>query len=82
LAEALGLTLVGGGRGAAGPRSSSSDRTPPQIARFRRLGFATGDGARYRPVPPGSARAPTADPFYYYYYDPYYSFMNYLMIDS
>ena len=54
-----------------------------QIGRFRRLQF--GDGVRapmYRAVPTTQRSGAYHDPFYYYYYDPYYDFANYMMVDE
>jgi hypothetical protein len=54
-----------------------------QIGRFRRLQF--GDGVRapmYRAVPTTQRSGAYHDPFYYYYYDPYYDFANYMMVDA
>jgi hypothetical protein len=54
-----------------------------QIGRFAKLPF--GDqvlAPEYRPVPTLHRSGPYADPFYYYYYDPYYDFFNYMLITS
>jgi hypothetical protein len=54
-----------------------------QISRFRELGF--GDSVSepaYRPVPTRQRYGAYADPFYYYYYDPYYDFMSWVLVDS
>ena len=83
IADKLGLALVG-----------ARARTEPaavqiimpgakQIGGFRKLAF--GDGVqepRYRPVPTYQRGGAYADPFFYYYYDPYYDFMSWVMLDS
>jgi hypothetical protein len=54
-----------------------------QIGRFRNLPF--GDQVAepaYRPVPTMQRQGAYADPFYYYYYDPYYDFMSFVLVDS
>jgi hypothetical protein len=54
-----------------------------QIAKFGELGF--GDDVRapqYRAVPTTQRIGAYADPFYYYYYDPYYDFMSYVLVDA
>jgi len=54
-----------------------------QISKFGSLGFGNDVRApQYRAVPTMQRAGAYADPFYYYYYDPYYDFMNYLLIDS
>jgi hypothetical protein len=55
----------------------------PQIARFRRLGFGGEiEEPGYRALPTYRRAGAYADPFYYYYYDPYYDFTNWLMLDT
>jgi hypothetical protein len=54
-----------------------------QIGRFRNLRF--GDEVvepHYRGVPTHHRVGAYADPFFYYYYDPYYDFMSWVMLDS
>lgn len=54
-----------------------------QIGNFRRLEF--GDRVRqptYRAVPTMQRHGAYNDPFYYHYYDPYYDFTTYLLVDS
>ena len=53
-----------------------------QFARFRELGF--GDDVQepsYRPVPTHRRNGAYADPFFYYYHDPYYDFTSWVMMD-
>lgn len=53
-----------------------------QIGRFRDLEFGGQvKTASYRPVPTHQRGGAYADPFYYYYYDPYYDFTSWLMLD-
>jgi hypothetical protein len=54
-----------------------------QIGRFRQLEW--GDDVHdpaYRPVPTHQRYGAYADPFYYYYYDPYYDFMSFMLVSS
>jgi hypothetical protein len=54
-----------------------------QIAKFRELKF--GDSVRtpsYRAVPTPRRSGAYVDPFFYYYYDPYYDFTSYLLVES
>jgi hypothetical protein len=54
-----------------------------QIGQFNKLGF--GDEVQrpeYRPVPTLQRGGAYADPFYYYYHDPYYDYMNYVLVSS
>src|SRR5262249_23089855 len=54
-----------------------------QMGRFRKLRFGDGvEAPRYRAVPTYQRAGAYADPFYYYYYDPYYDFMSWVMLDS
>ena len=57
--------------------------TRKEVGRFRELTF--GDDIKeptYRAVPTHQRSGAYADPFYYYYYDPYYDFTHYLLLDS
>lgn len=54
-----------------------------QIANFPKLQF--GDAVRmpsYRAVPTPQRSGAYVDPFFYYYYDPYYDFTSYLLVES
>jgi hypothetical protein len=54
-----------------------------QIGRFAALPF--GDEVQspeYRPLPTQQRAGAYADPFYYYYHDPYYDYFNYVLIQS
>ena len=54
-----------------------------RIGRFRRLGWgAQSSPPRYRPVPTRSQSGAFHDPFFYYYYDPYYDLWSYFLIDA
>jgi len=54
-----------------------------QLARFRNLPFGSEvEGPHYRAVPTYQRAGVYADPFYYYYYDPYYDLMNWMVLDS
>ena len=54
-----------------------------QIGNFRNLKFGN-DVQRptYRAVPTRQRHGAYADPFYYYYYDPYYDYTSWLMYDA
>lgn len=54
-----------------------------QIGRFRKLGFGSqATPPVYRPVPTLQRYGAYRDPFYYYYYDPYYDFMSWVLIND
>jgi hypothetical protein len=54
-----------------------------QVGRFRHLQFgANVQRATYRPAPARQRLGAYADPFYYYYYDPYYDFMTFILLDT
>jgi hypothetical protein len=54
-----------------------------QIGRFRRLRFgADVRTSGYRPVPTRQQRGVYSDPYYHYYYDPYYDLTNWLLLDT
>jgi hypothetical protein len=54
-----------------------------QIRRFDQLGFGEDvESPAYRPVPTLQRAGAYADPFYYYYYDPYYDYMNFILVDA
>jgi hypothetical protein len=54
-----------------------------QIGRFRKLGFGSrASPPVYRPVPTLQRYGAYRDPFYYYYYDPYYDFMSWVLIND
>ena len=52
-----------------------------QVGRMRNLAFKEGvQPARYRPVPTRQRQGAYADPFFYYYHDPYYSLLNVILL--
>jgi hypothetical protein len=54
-----------------------------ELARFRGLRFGRDVvEPSYRPVPTQARAGAYADPFVYFYYDPYWDFTSYLLIDS
>lgn len=54
-----------------------------QIAKFGQLRFGDDVSApQYRAVPTTQRVGAYTDPFYYYYYDPYYDFMSYVLVDA
>ncbi len=83
VAEKLTSTLVGA---RATPEPATLQIIAPgsaQLSRFRRLQFGKRvEPPRYRMVPTYQRAGAYADPFYYYYYDPYYDFMNWAMLDT
>jgi hypothetical protein len=83
VADRLGLTLVGA---RARVQPSTLQVIMPgsqQLARLRKLPFGSRvDRPHYRAVPTYQRSGAYADPFFYYYYDPYYSFMSWVMLDT
>ena len=54
-----------------------------QIGKFNDLPFGADVRApEYRAVPTMQRYGAYADPFYYYYYDPYYDFMSWVLVDG
>ena len=54
-----------------------------QLRRFGKLGWGSqATTPHYRPVPTQARSGAYADPFYYYWHDPYWDFTNYLMLDA
>ncbi len=54
-----------------------------QLRRFGKLGWgAAATPPHYRPVPTQARSGAYADPFYYYWHDPYWDFANYMMLDA
>jgi len=83
VADKLRLTLVGA-RTRVHPATVQIIRPgAQQLGRFRKLPFGR-DVSRphYRPVPTYQRSGAYADPFFYYYYDPYYDFMSWVMLDA
>ncbi|HLK89416.1 MAG TPA: hypothetical protein VKZ18_05965, partial [Polyangia bacterium] len=83
IADKLASTLVGS---RTTPEPATVQIIAPgaaQLSRFRRLRFGKQvEPPRYRTVPTYQRAGAYADPFYYYYYDPYYDFMNWAMLDT
>jgi hypothetical protein len=82
-ADALRTSIVGAKVRTASAEIRLVAPEPPQMARFRRLGF--GDDVEepaYRGLPTYQRAGVYADPFYYYYYDPYYDLTNWLLLDT
>lgn len=83
VANSLERTLPGSRIGvqSATVRIVRPDRA--QIGRFKQLGFgAEARRPSYRSVPTKHRHGAYSDPFYYYYYDPYYDYVNYYLVDS
>ena len=83
IAAALGSALVGARVACEDAVVQLIRPDRGQIGRFGQLPF--GDEVQspeYRPVPTLQRAGAYADPFYYYYYDPYYDYMNYVLVDA
>lgn len=83
VAGALGGTLPGARVGVEPARIQLIRPGTKQVARFRYLGFGN-DVQRptYRPAPARERHGAYADPFYFYYFDPYYDFMTFILLDD
>jgi len=83
VSDKLRTTLVGA-RATAQPAVVQIIRPgASQLGRFRKLAFGGGvERPHYRPVPTYQRSGAYADPFFYYYYDPYYDFMSWVMLDA
>lgn len=56
---------------------------PAQIGAFRDLLFGNEVlRPRYRPMPQFARRGVYSDPFVYFYFDPYYDFLNWVVLDA
>jgi hypothetical protein len=83
IAAALGPALVGSKVACEDALVQLIRPDRGQISRFGKLAF--GDEVQspeYRPVPTLQRAGAYADPFYYYYHDPYYDYMNYVLVDA
>lgn len=57
--------------------------TEKQVGGFRQLAFEDQvDEPRYRPTPSKSRKGAYEDPYFYYYYDPYYALTSWLVVDA
>lgn len=83
LAAALGTSLPGSRIAAEPVRIQLIRPSPKQVGRFRHLQFGEGvQRPTYRPVPARERLGAYADPFYFYYFDPYYDFMTWVILDD
>jgi hypothetical protein len=83
IAGTLGSVLTGARVGVDPARLQVIRPGPRQVGRFRHLQFgANVQRPTYRPAPARARLGAYADPFYYYYYDPYYDFMTYVLLDT
>jgi hypothetical protein len=83
IAAALGPALVGAKVVCEGAVVQLIRPDRGQIGRFDKLTFgADVRQPEYRPVPTMQRAGAYGDPFYYYYYDPYYDYMNYVLVDG
>jgi len=83
LAAALGTSLPGSRIAAEPVRIQLIRPSAKQVGRFRHLQFGAGvQRPTYRPVPARERLGAYADPFYYYYFDPYYDFMTWVILDD
>lgn len=83
VATAVGSSLPGAQVSVEAARIQLIRPGEKQIARFRYLGFGK-DVQRptYRPAPARERVGAYADPFYFYYFDPYYDFMTFTLLDD
>ena len=83
IGDALRGTLVGSQVSAAPARVQLVRPNPQVLGGFRKLDFGSQvTSPTYRPTPSKGRSGVYSDPFYYYYYDPYYDYMSYCLIDS
>ncbi|MBI3206696.1 MAG: hypothetical protein HYZ29_34495 [Myxococcales bacterium] len=83
LAAALGTSLPGSRIAVEPVRIQLIRPSPKQVGRFRHLKFgAAVERPTYRPVPARERLGAYADPFYFYYFDPYYDFMTWVILDD
>jgi hypothetical protein len=83
IAAGLDRTLIGARATAAAATVQIVAPGQQQLARFRNLPFGDQvESPHYRAVPTYQRAGAYADPFYYYYYDPYYDLMNWVMLDA
>jgi hypothetical protein len=83
IATALGPALVGSKVACEGAVVQLIRPDRGQIGRFSKLTFGEEvQSPEYRPVPTQQRAGAYADPFYYYYHDPYYDYMSYVLVDA
>lgn len=83
LADRMRVSLVGSKVRVEGARIEIIRPNQTQVGRMRTLGFK--DKVKqptYRPAPTRRRRGAYADPFFYYYYDPYYDFMSLMLVSA
>ena len=83
LADRMRVSLVGSKVRVEGARVEVIRPNQKQVGRMRTLGFK--DKVKqptYRPAPTRRRRGAYADPFFYYYYDPYYDFMSLMLVSA
>ena len=83
LADRMRVSLVGSKVRVEVARIEVIRPNQKQVGRMRSLGFK-GDVKQptYRPAPTRRRRGAYADPFFYYYYDPYYDFMSLMLVSA
>lgn len=83
LADRMRVSLVGSKVRVEGARVEVIRPNKKQVGRMRNLEFK--DRVKqptYRPAPTKRRRGAYADPFFYYYYDPYYDFMSLMLVSA
>ncbi len=83
LVMALRSTLPGARNISASPSEIQLTRPDAkQMGRMRNLRFDGGEHSRYRPTPARYREGVSYDPFYHYYYDPFYDFALFVMVGA
>ncbi len=83
LAQELGRTLPGSRVSIESAKVELIRPEARQLSHFRKLGWGSSVSApAYRPVPTQARSGAYDDPFYYYWYDPYWGFAQYVMLDT
>lgn len=87
MANALGdrmrISLVGSKVRVEGAHVEVIRPNKKQVGRMRNLEFKQNvKQPTYRPAPTRRRRGAYADPFFYYYYDPYYDFMSLMLVSA
>lgn len=83
LSDNMRIALVGSKVRVEGARIEVIRPNKQQVGRMRSLDFK--DRVKtptYRPAPTKRRRGAYADPFFYYYYDPYYDFMSLMLVSA
>lgn len=83
LGDSLRIALVGSKVRVEGAHVEVIRPNKKQVGRMRNLEFKDRvKSPTYRPAPTKRRRGAYADPFFYYYYDPYYDFMSMMLVSA